>query len=206
MTEQRHLLIMGLLYQSDMHGYMLNAHLGMTMPISLKKPTAYNILESLEREGLVTGSQEATGDRKRRVFTLSELGRERYVEMLQKQLAEFIPGEYPGMVSMSFLDDLPPEEANRALAKRLEKIKSFTDELATHSQDRDCRAPRRRSSGTGIYEGCGRAGTQICSGITQTSGGTPMSTHKNPAIEVRNLVKSYDGKTNAVDDLSFSAT
>jgi DNA-binding PadR family transcriptional regulator len=136
MTEQRHLLIMGLLYQSDMHGYMLNAHLGMTMPISLKKPTAYNILESLEREGLVTGSQEATGDRKRRVFTLSELGRERYVEMLQKQLAEFIPGEYPGMVSMSFLDDLPPEEANRALAKRLEKIKSFTDELATHSQDR----------------------------------------------------------------------
>jgi ABC-2 type transport system ATP-binding protein len=31
-----------------------------------------------------------------------------------------------------------------------------------------------------------------------------MSTHKNPAIEVRNLVKSYDGKTNAVDDLSFS--
>jgi ABC-2 type transport system ATP-binding protein len=32
-----------------------------------------------------------------------------------------------------------------------------------------------------------------------------MSTHKNPAIEVRNLVKSYDGKTNAVDDLSFSA-
>jgi ABC-2 type transport system ATP-binding protein len=32
-----------------------------------------------------------------------------------------------------------------------------------------------------------------------------MSTHKNPAIEVRNLVKSCDGKTNAVDDLSFSA-
>jgi DNA-binding PadR family transcriptional regulator len=137
MTEQRRLLILGLLYQRDMHGYMLNAHLGMTMPISLKKPTAYNILESLEREGLVAGSQEATGDRKRRVYTLSELGRERYVEMLQKQLAEFIPGEYPGMVSMSFLDDLPQEEAKRALAKRLEKIKSFTEELATHSQDRD---------------------------------------------------------------------
>jgi len=137
MTEQRRLLILGLLYQSNMHGYMLNAHLGMTMPISLKKPTAYNILESLEREGWVVGSQEATGDRKRRVYTLSDQGQKRYMEMLQEQVAEFSPGEFPGMVGLSLLDDLPKELAQDALAKRLVKIQDFREQLAAHSSDED---------------------------------------------------------------------
>ena len=137
MTEQRRLLILGLLYQSDMHGYMLNAHLGMTIPISLKKPTAYNMLESLEREGLVEGNQESTGDRKRRVYSLTSTGRQAYLENLREQVSSFIPGEYPGMVSLSFLDDLPREEARIALRSRLTKIKEFIEELAAHSPEED---------------------------------------------------------------------
>jgi DNA-binding PadR family transcriptional regulator len=137
MTEQRRLLIMGLLYQSDMHGYMLNAHLGMTMPISLKKPTAYNMLESLEREGLVEGSQESTGDRKRKVYSLTGTGRKAYLENLRKYVSRFIPGEYPGMVSLSFLDDLPREEARTALELRITKINDFLEELAAHSPEED---------------------------------------------------------------------
>jgi len=137
MTEQRRLLIMGLLHKSDMHGYMLNAHLGITMPISLKKPTTYNMLESMEREGLVEGSQESTGDRKRRVFSLTSAGRKVYLENLREHVSRFIPGEYPGMVSLSFLDDLPRKEAWTALEIRLTKIRKFMEELATQNPEED---------------------------------------------------------------------
>ena len=137
MTEQRRLLILGLLYSSDMHGYMLNAHLGMTMPISLKKPTAYKILENLEKEGLVEGCQESTGDRKRRVYSLSSSGKKAYLESLKEQVGTFIPGEAPGMVGLSFLDDLTREEAKSALSTRLEKIRAFLKKLSAHSQEND---------------------------------------------------------------------
>ena len=40
MTNERKLLLLGLLRRSDMHGYLLSAHLDGSVPISLKKPTA----------------------------------------------------------------------------------------------------------------------------------------------------------------------
>jgi DNA-binding PadR family transcriptional regulator len=133
MTKQRRLLILALLNHGDMHGYGLNAHLGMTVPISLKKPTAYNILESLEREGLIHGSEESTGDRKRRVYALSRSGKLRYQEMLREQLADFVPAEHPGMASFSFLDDLPQDQARIALRERLRNIDRYLDELSRDS-------------------------------------------------------------------------
>ena len=51
MTTERKLLLLGLLRKNDMHGYLLNAHLGGAVPISLKKPTAYNLLDRMEQGG-----------------------------------------------------------------------------------------------------------------------------------------------------------
>ena len=66
MTDQRKLLLLGILRQSDMHGYLLNAHLDGTIPISLKKPTAYNLLDRMEEDGWVEHRDEPTGtDRER---------------------------------------------------------------------------------------------------------------------------------------------
>jgi len=125
MTEQRKLLILGLLYKNDMHGYMLNAHLGMNIPITLKKPTAYNILNNLEKEKFVKSIEESTGERKRKVFYLTPRGEEEYKRLLKLQLATFVPGEFPNMVSLGFLDDISNNEAIHLLNERLCKIAEY---------------------------------------------------------------------------------
>jgi DNA-binding PadR family transcriptional regulator len=125
MTEQRKLLILGLLYKTDMHGYMLNAHLGMNIPITLKKPTAYNILDNLEKEKLVKSTEESTGERRRKVFSLTPAGEEEYKRLLKLQLATFIPGEFPNVVSLGFLDDISNNEAIFLLHERLCKLEEY---------------------------------------------------------------------------------
>jgi len=137
MLEQRKLLILGLLSKADMHGYMLNEHLGMNIPITLKKPTAYNILEKLEQEQLISSKEETTGERKRKVFSLTASGRNEYIRLLREQLSAFLPGEYPNMVSLSFLDDIPNSEALSLLRKRLEKIEQFVRQFSSHDLETD---------------------------------------------------------------------
>ncbi len=123
MTDERKLLLLGLLRQADMHGYMLNAHLGITTPISLKKPTAYNLLERMEQDGWVTHRDEPTGDRPRRVYTVTEEGERSFLDLLQQQLGAFIPAEFPGLVSMSFLDAVSASKAIDLLMQRRAVIK-----------------------------------------------------------------------------------
>lgn len=129
MTEPRKLIILGLLYKTDMHGYMLNAHLGINIPISLKKPTAYNILEKLEKEQFVKSTEESRGDRKRNVYSLTAKGKKEYIALLKRQLSEFTPGEYPDLVSLGFLDDIPNAEAIPLLKERLGKIQTFANDF-----------------------------------------------------------------------------
>ena len=124
-TNERKLLLLGLLRQSEMHGYMLNAHLDSTTPISLKKPTAYNLLERMEKDGWVKHRDEPTGDRPRRVFAVTETGERAFLGLLRQQLGEFTPAELPGLVSMSFLDALPTTEAINLLKQRRAAIKEY---------------------------------------------------------------------------------
>ncbi len=130
MTNERKLLLLGLLRQSEMHGYMLNAHLDCTAPISLKKPTAYNLLERMEKDGWVKHRDEPTGDRPRRVFTVTEAGERAFLELLRQQLGAFTPAELPGLVSMSFLDALPVAEAMNLLKQRRATIEEYRIALA----------------------------------------------------------------------------
>ena len=88
MTDERKLLLLGLLRQVDMHGYMLNAHLGTATPISLKKPTAYNLLERMEQDGWVTHRDEPTGDRPRRVYSVTGQGEQMFQDLLRQQLGK----------------------------------------------------------------------------------------------------------------------
>ena len=129
MTNERKLLLLGLLRQSDMHGYMLNAHLDCTTPISLKKPTAYNLLDRMEKGGWVGYRDEPTGDRPRRVFSVTEDGERAFQELLRQQLRAFIPAEFPSLVSLSFLDAVPVPEALDLLKHRRAKLNQHRDAL-----------------------------------------------------------------------------
>ena len=91
LTDERKLLLLGILRQSEMHGYLLNAHLDGAAPISLKKPTAYNLLERMHTDGWVSYRDEPTGDRPRRVYALTETGEQAFLRLLRKQLQHFAP-------------------------------------------------------------------------------------------------------------------
>jgi len=125
MTDERKLLLLGLLRQANMHGYMLNAHLGTTTPISLKKPTAYNLLERMEQDGWVTHRDEPTGDRPRRVYSVTAHGEQMFQDLLRQQLGSFTPAEFPGLVSVGFLDTISAPEAIECLKRRRATIEEF---------------------------------------------------------------------------------
>jgi len=128
MTNERKLLLLGLLRKTDMHGYMLNAHLDTTVPVTLKKPTAYHLLDVMEKDGWITHHTEQTGKRKRKVYRLTKQGDEAFLDLLRQQLSTFTPGEHPDMVSICFLDSLPPSEAVSLLKKRKSRIEDYIRE------------------------------------------------------------------------------
>jgi DNA-binding PadR family transcriptional regulator len=138
MTQQRKLLLMGLLRQTDMHGYLLNAHLDCTIPISLKKPTAYNLLDIMEKDGWIKHRTEHKGEMERKVYSVSKKGEVMFFKLLRQQLESFTPGEYPGMVSLSFIDAIPVKEAAQLLRKRkslLEKHCSLFNQKTEDNKD-----------------------------------------------------------------------
>ena len=132
MTDQRKLLLLGILRQSDMHGYLLNAHLDGTIPISLKKPTAYNLLDRMEEDGWVEHRDEPTGDRPRKVFSVTDAGEQAFQKLLREQLREFTPAESPSAVSVSFLDAIPIAEALELLKQRRKSVEEYRDALVPH--------------------------------------------------------------------------
>ncbi len=133
LTDERKLLLLGILRQSEMHGYLLNAHLDGAAPISFKKPTAYNLLERMHTDGWVSYRDEPTGDRPRRVYALTETGEQAFLKLLRKQLQHFAPAEFPSLVSLSFLDALPVAEALAALRKRREALEAHRELLVTET-------------------------------------------------------------------------
>lgn len=129
MTNERKLLLLGLLRKSDMHGYLLNAHLDGSVPISLKKPTAYNLLDRMEQDGWIEHRDEPTGDRPRRVFSVTQRGEHAFQDLLREQLKAFTPAELPAAVSLSFFDVIPATEALELLQHRRRAARRYQESL-----------------------------------------------------------------------------
>ena len=118
---ERELLLLGLLRQHDMYGYQINdlieAHLGTS--INLTKPTAYRLLKNMAEQGWVSFREEKVGKRPtRRIYTITEMGNEKFKEMLVVSLGQFQPAEQTSTVCLAFLDTFPPKEALSLLEKR----------------------------------------------------------------------------------------
>ena len=135
MTNERKLLLLGLLRRSDMHGYLLSAHLDGSVPISLKKPTAYNLLDRMEQDGWVQHRDEPTGDRPCRVFSVTERGERAFQDLLRQQLKAFPPAEFPAAVSLSFLDAIPATEALKLLRHRRQAVERYRESLVPQEED-----------------------------------------------------------------------
>jgi len=118
---ERELLLLGLLQQQEMHGYQLHEFIDSTMQtcVDLKKSTAYYLLEKMAREGYVTSSEEREGNRPtRQVYSLTPAGEAQFQSLLRQNLAAYRPALFPGDTGITFLDDLPPDEAIALLQTR----------------------------------------------------------------------------------------
>lgn len=132
------LLVLGLLMNSEMHGYQINevieAHLG--TGIQLKKSLIYKLLNAMTDDGWLTYTEEQQGNRPpRRVYTINEEGKQAFRQLLIDSLADYKPADFLGNIAIGYLDMLPTEQALLLLLERRQKVENLlnaTLDLETH--------------------------------------------------------------------------
>jgi len=131
--DSNELLLLGLLDQHKMHGYELHEFLEHRLSFlsSLKKPTAYRMLDRMFAEGLVERTAERSGRRpERMVYQLTMAGRERFMRLLREQLAATDRPLAPANVALIFSDRLAPDERTGLLRKRRQSVAELRDLLS----------------------------------------------------------------------------
>ncbi len=118
---ERELLLLGVLRRQDMHGYQLHEFIEQYLSTctDLKKSTAYFVLEKMKAAGWVSDETVHDGARPpRKVYRLTALGEQVYLQRLRANLAAYVPTLFPGDTGLAFLDDLPRAEALALLKQR----------------------------------------------------------------------------------------
>ncbi len=126
------LLLLGLLSGSAMHGYHVNEVIERRLPMisSIKPSTAYSVLDRLATRGFVTAAFERLGRRpERKVYSLTEAGRERFLSLLRENLRSADLPTHPGDQGLLFLHALPNEEVLALLAERRAATESLRPAL-----------------------------------------------------------------------------
>lgn len=140
--KDKRLLLLGILSTHSLHGYELNELLKSSAnAIRIGKANAYQLLAKLETDGLVEGREERVDKRPpRTIYTITAAGQVEFSRLLQEQLAEFQPLEYPNGISLNFIDLLSPkiavpllEQRAKRLADRCATFDGFSDDIrASH--------------------------------------------------------------------------
>ena len=131
-TDHRRLALLGLLHYHDANGYQLHAHASGMGIIGIKRPAAYNLLDTMVGRGWLRELPANDGGRTQRRFELTEAGNEATLALLRAQLARADAPDFPSLVSLAWLERLPPEEARALLMCR---AASLEEELAPADGD-----------------------------------------------------------------------
>ncbi len=129
---EKKLLLLGMLFSHDMHGYQLNEMLQHNpgMPITLKKSNAYKLLGDMEKDGWVTHKEEQEGNRPpRRVYSVTEAGEAAFYSLLRENLSACPSPEFPAIVGLDFIHALPTEEVITLLEQRHKTIEAKFQQL-----------------------------------------------------------------------------
>jgi DNA-binding PadR family transcriptional regulator len=134
---EKKLLLLGLLRMHEMHGYRLNelidAHLGRS--VQLTRPTAYNLLEKMAKDGWIVFSDEQEGNRPpRRVYSITPAGEAAFQEILRESLSSYKPAKSKSDIALAFIETLPQAEAMSLLRKRRKAIEL---ELESYGNDNE---------------------------------------------------------------------
>jgi DNA-binding PadR family transcriptional regulator len=130
---ERKLLLLGMLRNSEMHGYQINEmiemHLGTS--VQLTKPTAYRLLIQMAEDGWILFREEQEGNRpQRRVYSITQEGEIEFQKILRKCLANYEVPEFSSNVCLAYLDLVPVDEALQLLSRRRKMIEESFEALS----------------------------------------------------------------------------
>jgi len=120
--DERALLLLGVLMVQSQHGYQINDFIERALcdVTTMKKPTAYALLDRLAAAGHISVHVEQEGNRPpRKVYTITPSGRALFLGLLQENLATVDQPTFAGDIGLMFLRYLPPAEALACLRQRL---------------------------------------------------------------------------------------
>lgn len=121
--DERALLLLGVLMVQRQHGYQINDFIERCGVTAMKKPTAYAILDRLTAAGYIGVATEQAGNRPpRKVYTITDTGRELFRHLLEKNVAMADEPIADGDIGLMFLDHLPRAEALICLRERLDQL------------------------------------------------------------------------------------
>lgn len=120
--DERALLLLGVLMGQDQHGYQINEFIerALCRVTTMKKPTAYALLDRLATGGYVGVSREQAGNRPpRKVYSITPDGRALFAELLRENLSNTSKVIDEGDIGLMLLTYLDGEEAIQSLRQRL---------------------------------------------------------------------------------------
>ena len=113
------IVILSVLRGSPMHGYELKRRVQRTSLTSLSNNSLYPILRRFEAGGAVTKAvEQQDGKPARNVYTITELGREHFIELISTLPAALAASEEEFTVRVSFFHELTPTQRRAILAAR----------------------------------------------------------------------------------------
>lgn len=120
-------LLLGLLKGQSRHGYEINEFIERNLSrfVSLKKATAYSLLDRLQAKGLVAEHTEQIGKRPpRKVYSLTPAGEEEFARLLAESLRSAASPEFYGDLGLIFLGHIGREEAVALLRERRAELEA----------------------------------------------------------------------------------
>lgn len=123
--DERELLLLGLLKIQSQHGYQINEFISKNLSrvTSMKKATAYALLENMRKNGLIDESISQEGNRpQRKVYSITSAGDAAFDTLLKTYLAQ--PGQitFSLDIALMFIGNLPVAEVINLLDERMKLL------------------------------------------------------------------------------------
>lgn len=136
--DDRALLLLGVLMNQSRHGYQINEFIENALcdVVSMKKPTAYALLDRLAGDGFISVQLEQQGNRpQRKVYTITNAGRDLFDALLRENLSTYDEPALPDNIGLMYLKHLPLAEVIALLKTRLQALDNLianTREVPPH--------------------------------------------------------------------------
>ncbi len=126
----RELLLLGLIRQSEMHGYRIIEFIerDLAMCTDLKKPTAYFLLDKMAQNGWISWTEERDGNRPpRRTYQITTEGEGQFQKLLRESLAHYEPVKFSDDIALAFSEALSPAERLELLSRRYQALQAMVE-------------------------------------------------------------------------------